>query len=86
VASPAGPTSQDRAAHADRGEEDRDARARNEDTIARDGLTVAASEDHVLEVKIGALCWNQYTDWPSLLQAGIRADQLGFDSLWTWVH
>ena len=26
------------------------------------------------EVKIGALCWNQYTDWPSLLEAGIRAD------------
>ena len=25
-------------------------------------------------VKIGALCWNQYADWPSLLQAGIRAD------------
>ncbi len=38
------------------------------------------------EVKIGALCWNQYTDWPSLLEAGIRADRLGFDSLWTWDH
>ncbi|HEU4572926.1 MAG TPA: LLM class flavin-dependent oxidoreductase [Candidatus Limnocylindrales bacterium] len=38
------------------------------------------------EVKIGALCWNQYTDWPSLLQAGIRADQLGYHSLWTWDH
>ena len=29
------------------------------------------------EVKIGALCWNQYTDWASLLEAGIRADRLG---------
>ena len=38
------------------------------------------------EVKIGALCWNQYTDWPSLLQAGIRADQLGYSTLWTWDH
>ena len=38
------------------------------------------------EVKIGALCWNQYTDWPSLLEAGRRADRLGFDSLWTWDH
>ena len=38
------------------------------------------------EIKIGALCWNQYTDWPSLLQAGIRADQLGYSSLWTWDH
>jgi alkanesulfonate monooxygenase SsuD/methylene tetrahydromethanopterin reductase-like flavin-dependent oxidoreductase (luciferase family) len=37
-------------------------------------------------VKLGALCWTQYTDWPSLREAGIRADQLGFDSLWTWDH
>ena len=35
-------------------------------------------------IKIGALCWNQYADWPSLLQAGIRADEAGYDSLWTW--
>jgi alkanesulfonate monooxygenase SsuD/methylene tetrahydromethanopterin reductase-like flavin-dependent oxidoreductase (luciferase family) len=40
----------------------------------------------VPEVKIGALCWNQYSDWPSLLQAGIRADELGYTSLWTWDH
>ena len=38
------------------------------------------------EIKLGALCWNQYTDWPSLLEAGIRADRLGFSSLWTWDH
>jgi len=37
------------------------------------------------EVKIGALCWNQYTTWPDLLGAGIRADRLGYTSLWTWV-
>jgi alkanesulfonate monooxygenase SsuD/methylene tetrahydromethanopterin reductase-like flavin-dependent oxidoreductase (luciferase family) len=37
-------------------------------------------------VKVGALCWNQYTDWPSLLEGGIRADRLGYDSLWTWDH
>ncbi len=37
-------------------------------------------------LKFGALCWNQYTDWPSLLDAGLRADRLGFDSLWTWDH
>jgi hypothetical protein len=42
--------------------------------------------DRVTEIKIGALCWNQYTDWQSLLQAGIRADRLGYDTLWTWVH
>ena len=38
------------------------------------------------EVKIGALCWNQYTDWPALLAAGVRADRLGYDTLWTWDH
>jgi len=38
------------------------------------------------QVKIGALCWNQYTEWPALLQAGVRADELGYDSLWTWDH
>ncbi|MGZ8527832.1 MAG: LLM class flavin-dependent oxidoreductase, partial [Candidatus Limnocylindrales bacterium] len=37
-------------------------------------------------IKFGALCWNQYTDWPSLLEAGTRADRVGFDTLWTWDH
>jgi alkanesulfonate monooxygenase SsuD/methylene tetrahydromethanopterin reductase-like flavin-dependent oxidoreductase (luciferase family) len=36
--------------------------------------------------KIGALVWNQYTTWPDLLAAGVRADRLGFDTLWTWDH
>ncbi len=36
------------------------------------------------DVKLGALCWNQYTDWASLLEAGVRADRLGYDTLWTW--
>ena len=38
------------------------------------------------QVKIGALCWNQYTEWPRLLEAGVRADRLGYDTLWTWDH
>ena len=37
-------------------------------------------------VKIGALAWNQYTPWSDLREAGIRADRLGFDSIWTWDH
>ncbi len=37
-------------------------------------------------IKLGANCWGQYTDWASLREAGIRADGLGFDSLWTWDH
>jgi alkanesulfonate monooxygenase SsuD/methylene tetrahydromethanopterin reductase-like flavin-dependent oxidoreductase (luciferase family) len=40
----------------------------------------------VSDVRIGALCWNQYTDWPALLEAGRRADRLGYTSLWTWDH
>ena len=28
------------------------------------------------EIRLGALCWNQYTDWPALLEAGRRADRL----------
>ena len=36
------------------------------------------------DIKIGALCWNQYTDRPSRLEAGVRADRLGCDTLWTW--
>ena len=38
------------------------------------------------EIKLGALCWNQYASWPDLLQAGQRADRLGYDTLWTWDH
>ena len=38
------------------------------------------------DLKLGALCWNQYTDFPSLLAAGQRADTLGYDTLWTWDH
>ena len=37
-------------------------------------------------VRLGALCWNQYSDWPSLLEAGRRVDRLGYDTLWTWDH
>jgi len=38
------------------------------------------------EVKLGANCWNQYTDWASWLAAEQRAEGLGYDSLWTWDH
>lgn len=38
------------------------------------------------EVKLGALCWNQYASWKALRAAGIRADQLGYDGIWTWDH
>ncbi|MEP6638099.1 MAG: LLM class flavin-dependent oxidoreductase [Chloroflexota bacterium] len=38
------------------------------------------------DLKLGALCWNQYTTWDALLAAGQRADRLGYDTLWTWDH
>ena len=41
-------------------------------------------EERITAVTLGALCWNQYTDFPSLLEAGRRADRLGYDTLWTW--
>ncbi len=37
-------------------------------------------------VKLGMLAWGQYTDWPALRAAAVRADQLGYDDLWTWDH
>lgn len=37
-------------------------------------------------IRIGINNWNQYTDWPSLLEAGKRVDRLGYDTLWTWDH
>jgi alkanesulfonate monooxygenase SsuD/methylene tetrahydromethanopterin reductase-like flavin-dependent oxidoreductase (luciferase family) len=40
----------------------------------------------VPEVKLGALSWNQYTTWDDLREAGIRADRLGYDTIWTWDH
>lgn len=51
-------------------------------------MTVIAPDlaDGASTVRLGALCWNQYTDWPGLLEAGGRADRLGFDTLWTWDH
>ena len=42
--------------------------------------------DNAAPVKIGALIWNQYTDWPAMLAIGQRVDELGYDSLWTWDH
>ncbi len=42
--------------------------------------------DMTAPLKLGANCWNQYTDWQSWLAAEQRAERLGYDSLWTWDH
>lgn len=36
--------------------------------------------------KVGVLVWNQYTEWSTMRDVGVRADTLGYDSLWTWDH
>ncbi len=36
------------------------------------------------QIRIGALCWNQCTEWDPFLGAGLRAACLGYDSLRTW--
>ena len=42
--------------------------------------------DRSAPLKLGANHWNQYADWPSFLAAQLRAEALGYDSLWTWDH
>ena len=38
------------------------------------------------DIQLGLLCWNQYTSWADLRAAGIRADALGYDDIFTWDH
>ena len=38
------------------------------------------------EVKLGINLWSQASEWPAFLAAGRRAEELGYDSLWTWDH
>jgi alkanesulfonate monooxygenase SsuD/methylene tetrahydromethanopterin reductase-like flavin-dependent oxidoreductase (luciferase family) len=38
------------------------------------------------EVKLGINLWSQASDWPTFLTAGRRAEELGYDHLWTWDH
>ena len=38
------------------------------------------------EIKLGINLWSQASDWPQFLAAGKRAEDLGYDHLWTWDH
>jgi alkanesulfonate monooxygenase SsuD/methylene tetrahydromethanopterin reductase-like flavin-dependent oxidoreductase (luciferase family) len=38
------------------------------------------------DLKLGINLWSQASDWPSFLRAGRRAEELGYDHLWTWDH
>jgi len=42
--------------------------------------------DMTAPLKLGANLWNQHTDWPGFRDAMVRAESLGYDSLWTWDH
>jgi alkanesulfonate monooxygenase SsuD/methylene tetrahydromethanopterin reductase-like flavin-dependent oxidoreductase (luciferase family) len=37
-------------------------------------------------IKLGLQLWNQVFDWPSAAAAARRADELGYDHLWSWEH
>jgi alkanesulfonate monooxygenase SsuD/methylene tetrahydromethanopterin reductase-like flavin-dependent oxidoreductase (luciferase family) len=39
-----------------------------------------------MTIKLGANFWNQWTEWPALLAAGVLADELAYDTVWTWDH
>jgi alkanesulfonate monooxygenase SsuD/methylene tetrahydromethanopterin reductase-like flavin-dependent oxidoreductase (luciferase family) len=40
----------------------------------------------VTDLRLGINLWSQASDWPSFLAAGRRAEELGYDHLWTWDH
>lgn len=37
-------------------------------------------------MKFGLQLWNQVFSWSEAREAAIRAEELGYDSLWTWEH
>jgi len=39
-----------------------------------------------MTVRIGALLWPQTKSWAAIRDAAVRADRVGFDSIWTWDH
>ena len=38
------------------------------------------------DLRLGVNLWSQASDWPSFLAAGRRAEELGYDHVWTWDH
>ena len=38
------------------------------------------------DLRLGLNLWSQASDWPSFLGAARRADELGYDHVWTWDH
>jgi alkanesulfonate monooxygenase SsuD/methylene tetrahydromethanopterin reductase-like flavin-dependent oxidoreductase (luciferase family) len=38
------------------------------------------------ELRLGINLWSQASDWPSFIATARRADELGYDHIWTWDH
>src|SRR4029079_12388556 len=38
------------------------------------------------DLRLGLNLWSQASDWASFLGAARRADELGYDHIWTWDH
>ncbi len=38
------------------------------------------------DLRLGIALWSQASDWPTFLAAARRAEELGYDHLWTWDH
>src|SRR4051794_14908756 len=43
-------------------------------------------EGRVTDLRLGVALWSQASDWPAFLAAARRAEELGYDHLWTWDH
>ncbi|HUR17171.1 MAG TPA: LLM class flavin-dependent oxidoreductase [Candidatus Limnocylindrales bacterium] len=39
-----------------------------------------------MTLNLGVLLWNMTPDWPTFERAAKRADELGYDHIWTWDH
>jgi F420-dependent oxidoreductase-like protein len=39
-----------------------------------------------MTMKFGAQLWSQQTSWPQFRDAALRAEDVGWDSVWTWDH
>jgi alkanesulfonate monooxygenase SsuD/methylene tetrahydromethanopterin reductase-like flavin-dependent oxidoreductase (luciferase family) len=37
-------------------------------------------------IQLGLQLWNQVYDWPDARRAALRAEELGYDHLWSWEH
>ncbi len=38
------------------------------------------------EVRLGVTLWAESSDWPTFVDAALRAERLGYEHVWTWDH